>query len=312
LPVFAAAALWRKRKSGNYVPLRAELSPVSEIHPAAFISPSAKIGKNVAIGPFCVIEGDAQIGDGCRLSSHVVVKAGTSLGPNNVVQERVVLGGDPQHLLARPPFGRVAIGAGNVFRECVTVHRAMKADQTTTIGDGNFLMINVHIAHDCVIGSHNIIANNTMFGGHITVGNHAYVSAAVAIHQFCRVGDYAMVGGQAHINKDIPPYVTLDGLTSRVVGLNVIGLKRKGFTPEDLAQLKAAYRVIYRSGLRWSEVLAVLAEQFSTGRAAAFAQFFAGGQRGFMPERRTPRVAAVKMPLEPALEEDAQPLRKVG
>lgn len=285
---------------------------MSEIHPSAFISSDAKIGKNVSIGPFCVIEGDAQIGDDCRLLSHAVVKAGTTLGPGNVVHERVVLGGDPQHLLARPPFGRVVIGAGNVFRECVTVHKAMKADQTTVIGDGNFLMINVHIAHDCVIGNHNIIANNTMFGGHITLGHHAYVSAAVAIHQFCRIGDYAMVGGQAHVNKDVPPYVTLDGLTSRVVGLNVIGMKRKGFTSHELAELKAAYRVIYRSGLRWSEVLAVLSAQFSTGRAAAFAQFFSGGQRGFMPERRTPRVAAVKMPQEPVADDDAQPLRKVG
>jgi UDP-N-acetylglucosamine acyltransferase len=285
---------------------------VSQIHPTAVVSRDAKLGRNVSIGPFCVVEAGAAIGDDCRLASYVSVREGASLGSANVLHERVTIGGDPQHMLAKPPFGQTIVGNGNVFRECVTVHRALQSDHATVMGDGNYLMVNAHIAHDCVVGSHNIIANNTMLGGHVTLGHHAYVSAAVAVHQFCRIGDFAMVGGQSHVNKDVPPYVTLDGLTSRVVGLNTIGLKRKGFTAEDLAQLKAAYRVIYRRGLRWSEVLAVLAEQFSTGPAAAFGQFFAGGKRGFMPERRTPRAAAVKIPQEPVMEDDAQPLRKVG
>jgi UDP-N-acetylglucosamine acyltransferase len=285
---------------------------VNQIHPTAAVSQDAKLGSNVSIGPFCVVEQNTAIGDDCRLAGFVVIKEGTTLGSGNVLHERVVIGGEPQYVNARPPFGAVTIGSGNVFREYVTVHRGLKPGQATTLGDGNYLMVNAHIAHDCVLGSHNIVANNAMLGGHVLVGSHAYISASAGIHQFCRVGNFAMVGGQSHVNKDVPPFVTLDGLTSRVVGLNTIGLKRKGFTPEEIAQLKEAYRVIYRRGLRWSEVLTTLAEQFATGPAAAFLEFFQGGRRGFMPERRTPRAAAVRIPQELELEDDAQPLRKVG
>jgi UDP-N-acetylglucosamine acyltransferase len=285
---------------------------VNQIHPSAIVSQDAKLGRNVSIGPFCVIESNVAIGNECRLAGFVVIREGTTLGAGNVFHERVVVGGEPQYVNAQPPFGGVRIGDRNVFRECTTIHRGLKPGQLTTLGDGNYLMVNAHIAHDCVLGSHNIVANNAMLGGHVLVGSHAYISASVAIHQFCRVGDYAMVGGQSHVNKDVPPFVTLDGLTSRVVGLNTIGLKRKGFSPTDIAQLKEAYRVIYRRGLRWDEVLATLAEQFGAGPAAAFLEFFQGGRRGFMPERRTPRAAALRIPQEPLMEDEAQPLRKAG
>ncbi len=285
---------------------------MSQIHPTAIVSPKAHLGKNVAIGPYCVIEDDVVLGDDCRLAAQVTIKEGAVLGPNNVIYEKATLGGEPQYLNAQPPFGGVVIGENNVFRECVTIHRGLKPGHRTIVGNNNYLMVNAHVAHDCVIGDHNIIANNAMLGGHVTVGSHAYVSAVVGVHQFCRIGSYAMVGGHAHVNKDVPPYVTLDGLTSRIVGLNVIGLKRKGFTPEDIAQLKEAYRVIYRRGLTWNEVLATLAAQFPTGPAAAFSEFFAGGQRGFMPERRTPRAASVRIPHEPTPTEETPSLRKVA
>ncbi len=285
---------------------------MNQIHPTAVIGKNVTLGQNLVIGAYCVVEDGAVLGDHCRLASHVIIREGVILGEGNTVHERVVLGGEPQYLNAKAPFGNLVIGKNNVFRECVTIHRGLKAGHTTVVGDGNYLMVNAHIAHDCVIGNHNIIANNTMLGGHVTLEDHAYVSAAVAIHQFCRVGSYAMVGGQSHVNKDVPPFVTLDGLTSRVVGLNLVGLKRKGFSPEQIAQLKSAYRVIYRRGLKWSEVLAILEEHFATGPAAAFRVFFHGGQRGFMPERRTPRAASVKIPQEPVAEDETPPLRKVG
>ncbi|MBW3597902.1 MAG: acyl-ACP--UDP-N-acetylglucosamine O-acyltransferase [Planctomycetes bacterium] len=285
---------------------------MSQIHSTAVISNDATIGSGVRIGPFCVIEGGAEVGDGCRIAAYVAIREGTSLGAGNVIHEHAVLGGDPQYVNAKGPFGKVVIGAGNVIREAATVHRGLKADHVTRIGDGNYLMAGAHLGHDCVVGDHNIIANNTLLAGHVTVHSHAYISAAVAVHQFCRIGSYAMVGGQSHVNKDVPPFVTLDGLTSRVVGLNQIGLKRKGFRPEEIAQLKAAYRVIYRRGLTWSEVLAELAAEFSSGPAAAFRAFFEGGQRGFMPERRTPRAASVKLPHEPTSDDQAESLRKVG
>ena len=126
-------------------------------------------------------------------------------------------------------------------------------------------MVNAHVAHDCRVGSHTIITNNVMLAGHVTVGDYAYLSGGVGVHQFCRIGSHCMVGGQSHINKDVPPYVTVDGLSTRVVGLNVIGLKRRGFTPDEILQLKQAYRIIYRQGLTWEQVLETLSATFTVG-----------------------------------------------
>ncbi|MGE3776500.1 MAG: hypothetical protein AB7F89_04890, partial [Pirellulaceae bacterium] len=158
------------------------------------------------------------------------------------------------------------------------------------------IMVQAHIAHDCSIGHRTVIANNVMLAGHVTVGEGANLSGAVGEHQFCRVGQFAMVGGQAHVNQDIPPYVTVDGESTTIVGLNVIGLRRAGFTAEDLDQLKQAYRIIFRSGMTWNETLRVLASTFDRGPAAQFHPFLSVGQRGFLRERRTPRSAAITFP----------------
>jgi len=239
------------------------------IHPSAVVSPHARLAPDVQIGPFCVIEPDVAIGSGCVFESHVVVRRGTVLGARNHVFEGAVLGGVPQHVCMPSRPGRLVIGNGNLIREHVTIHRALSAEETTVVGDHNFLMINVHIAHDCRIGNHTIIANNVMLAGHVSVEDRAYLSGAAGVHQFCRIGTLAMVGGQGHINKDVPPYVTVDGLSSLVVGLNCVGLRRAGFDAEQVRQLKAAYRVLYRSGLAWSKVLDRLKSDFATGPAAA-------------------------------------------
>ena len=212
----------------------------SRIHSTAVIDPQATIGCDVSIGPFCIIEAGAVIGDGCRLAAHVVVKKGTTLGVCNEVDEYVVLGGRPQHIARHTCWGQVRIGARNMIREHVTVHGAMSADSVTVIGDENLLMVNAHVAHDCQVGNHTIITNNVMLAGHVTVGDYAYLSGGVGVHQFCRIGSHCMVGGQAHINKDVPPYVTVDGVSTRVVGLNLIGLRRRGFTAEQILELKQA------------------------------------------------------------------------
>jgi len=266
-------------------------------HPLAVVSPLARIGQGVEIGPFCVVEPGVTIGDGCKLESRVVIKAGTTLGSNNLVFEGAVIGGLPQHVNMPEQPGRVVIGSGNVIRENVTIHRAMEADEATVVGDNNLLMVNVHIAHDCRVGNNTIFANNAMLAGHVTVADRAYLSGAVAVHQFTRIGTLAMVGGQGHISKDVPPYVTVDGLSSLVVGLNQIGLRRAGFSSADIRQLKEAYRVIYRSGLTWSEILALLDAEFQDGPARHFCQFLATTTRGILPERRPPAAATVKLPL---------------
>lgn len=265
------------------------------IHPSAIVSPLAEIGENVQIGPFCVVEPGVTIGRGCRLECRVVIKTGTTLGHDNQLFDGAVLGGLPQHVHLSEDPGKVLVGSGNTIRENVTIHRALEADEATIVGDNSMLMVNAHIAHDCRLGNNIIVANNVMLAGHVTVGDRAYLSGAVAIHQFCRVGTLAMVGGQAHITKDVPPYVTIDGLSSCVVGLNQIGLRRAGYSSEDIFQLKEAYRVIFRSRLTWNEILARLQQTFSLGPAVQFHQFLATTTRGIVSERRPPPGATIKL-----------------
>lgn len=271
---------------------------VSTLH-LSLISPEAQIGQGVHIGPFCVIEPDVVIGDRCRLETRVVIRRGTRLGPDNRIFEGAVLGGLPQHVRMPEHPGLVVIGAGNVIRENVTIHRSLYPHEATRIGDNNLLMVNVHVAHDCQLGSNIIVANNTMLAGHIEVADRAYLSGAVAVHQFCRIGAYAMIGGQAHINQDVPPYVTVDGLTSRIVGLNFVGLRRAGFRSEEILQLKEAYRLIFRSGLKWEEILEVLRREFAEGPAALFYSFLRSTKRGILSERRPPAELTLKL-LRPA------------
>ncbi len=266
-----------------------------KIHPTALVSPLAHIDPDVQIGPFAIIEPEVSVLEGCTLEARVVVKQGTSLGRDNHVFEGAVLGGLPQHVNMPERPGRLAIGSGNTIRENVTIHRALDEEDSTIIGNNNLLMVNAHIAHDCRIGNNGIFANNCMLAGHITVGDRAYVSGGVAVHQFCRIGPLAMVGGQARITKDIPPFVTVDGESNRVVGLNQIGLRRAGHSAEQVRRLKEAYRVIYRNNLSWNEILRVLQEQFTEGLAAQYYQFLSTTTRGIVSERRLPPGATIKL-----------------
>ena len=265
------------------------------VHSSAIVSSSAQIGSDVQIGPFCVVESGAVIGNGCILDGRVTVKQGTTLGTNNRVSEGAILGGLPQHVHVPENPGRVAIGSNNVIRENVTIHRALVPDHTTAIGDNCLLMVGAHVAHDCHIGNNVIITNNAMLAGHVLVGDRAYISGAAGVHQFCRVGSYAMVGGQAHMVQDVPPYVTVDGLSSLVVGLNKVGLRRSGFTQAAIQELMAAYRVIYRSGRRWVDVLEQLRTQFPVGPASLFYEFLSTTARGIVSERRAPPGATIKL-----------------
>lgn len=286
---------------------------MAQIHPLALVHPEAVLGHDVEVGPFAVVERQVTIGDGCKLAGHVFVKAGTTLGKNNRVFEGAILGGRPQHLGATGEVGKLTIGDNNQIREHVTVHVGLAPTNTTTVGSNCLLMVNTHVAHDCHVGDNVIMANNVMLAGHVSVGNRAFISGAVGVHQFCRIGALAMVGGQAHITQDVPPYVTVDGQSSLIVGLNKVGLKRAGFSEAELKDLKEAYRIIYRSGARWADVLAELKTQFPAGAAAAFSAFFSEGKRGFIQERRTPPSATIKIaaPAEETKPEGDE-VRKVG
>lgn len=268
---------------------------MARIHPLAVVSGLAEVGQNVTIGPFCVIEPGVQLGDDCILESHVILKQGARIGPRNHLFEGCVIGGLPQHARMPTQVGAVEVGSDNVLREHTTIHRALHPDAATRVGDRNLMMVNTHIAHDCVVGSHAIFANNALLGGHVLVEDRAYVSGAVAVHQFCRVGAYAMVGGHARIIKDVPPFMTVDGQSGLIVGLNSIGLRRNGFSVETIFRIKAAYRVLYRSGLTWNEILARLREEYTDEHGAHLLQFLEGTRRGITSERRLPPGSTLKL-----------------
>lgn len=265
------------------------------IHSLSVISPQAQIAEDVEIGPFSVIEAGVVIGRGTRIASHVVIRKDTVLGEENEICERAVLGGLPQHLNTPERPGPLRIGSRNVIRENVTIHRSLYEDGFTRVGNGCLLMVGSHVAHDCRLEDGVILTNNVLLGGHVEIGCKAYLAGAAAVHQFCRVGRLAMVGGMARVHQDVPPFVTLDGGTQMVVGLNRVGLRRGGFDREQLKQLKAAYKVIYRSGQRWTEILENLESQFTHGPAAEFLPFFRSGKRGFVQERRAPPGATVRL-----------------
>jgi UDP-N-acetylglucosamine acyltransferase len=268
---------------------------VTQIHSTAVVEPGAVLGVDVTVGPFCVVEAGAVLGDGCRLDARAVIKSGVTLGKQNEVGEGTVIGGKAQHVVDKNRGGEIVIGDGNRIRENVTIHRGFADGALTRVGDNNLIMVGAHIGHDCRVGNNVILVNNCLLGGHVEVQDRAYLGGAVAVHQFCRIGRYVMVGGMARVTRDIPPFVLVDGHATEVCGLNKVGLKRNGFSSEQLLQLKEAYRVIYRMGLRWTEVLESLSQNFTAGPASEFLPFFQSGKRGFVQERRISRQASLKI-----------------
>jgi UDP-N-acetylglucosamine acyltransferase len=218
------------------------------ISPLAAVDPQAVIGEDVTIGPFCVVGPNVQFGAGTRLASHVSVLGHTSLGEHNVVFPNVVIGAEPQDVSYDGSPTRVQIGHHNVFREGVTVNRATtKEDGLTRIGNHNYFMACSHVAHDCKLGNHVIMANGVLLGGHTHVHDRAILSGNAAVHHFVTVGEYSFVGGMSRIVHDVPPYMLVDGNPSIVRCPNMVGLKRHGFTSDQIAALNEAHRLIYRA-----------------------------------------------------------------
>ncbi len=265
------------------------------IHPLAVVNPGARLGVGVSVGPFAMVEAGAELGDFCKVASGAVIKSGVTAGCHNEFSEHVVIGGAPQHVARPADIGRVVIGDHNVFREHVTVHRAMKPEAVTAVGNHNYVMAGTHFGHDVVVGNNCIFANAALLGGHVTVEDRAFVSGAVAVHQFCRIGRLAMVGGHARVVQDVPPYMLLDGQTSCVVGLNIVGLRRSGHSADAIAELKSAYRAVYRRGLPWREVLEVLGLEFTGEAVGHLREFLSSGTRGFAQERRAPPTPTLRI-----------------
>jgi UDP-N-acetylglucosamine acyltransferase len=285
-----------------------------KIHPSAVVSPRAVVHSSVEIGPFAVVEADAIIGQGCKLAARSTVKSHTTLGREVCVGEGAVIGGMPQHICPPEQPGRVIIGERTVLRENATVHRAMKGDGETRIGSDCLLMVGSHVAHDCTVGNRVIMTNNVMLGGHVHVGDRAVLGGAVAVHQFCRIGRLAMIGGCARVVQDVPPFVMTDGETGMIVGLNRVGLRRAGMSADEMLQLKEVYRLIYRRGLSFDEMVAAVEAEFPMGPAAEYAVFFRASKRGYVQERRSPPKVSLRIhPAAEELDDDVQELkRKAG
>ena len=265
------------------------------IHPLAAVSPLAVIHSNVEIGPFAIVEAGAVLGQGCKLAGRATVKANVVLGRDVTVCEGAIIGGMPQHISPPENPGRVVIGERTVLRENTTVHRAMNSAGETRVGSDCLLMVGAHVAHDCTVGNRVILTNDVLLGGHVTVGDRAVLGGAAVVHQHCRIGRLAMIAGRARVIQDVPPFVMTDGETAMIVGLNKIGLKRSGMTEEEILEIKRAYRMAYRAGLTFQQMIAALEGEFKLPPACEFAEFFRGGMRGFVQERRSPPKATLRL-----------------
>lgn len=252
-----------------------------------------------------MVEAGAKIGDRCKLGPRSTVKSGTTLGCDNSLYEGAVLGGLPQLAAPTGPPGKLIVGDRNVFRENVTVHLAMTEKGVTRIGSDCLLMVASHVAHDCVIADRVILTNNVMLAGHVTVGERAFLGGGSAVHQHCRVGRIAMVGGMARIVQDVLPFVTIDGDSGAVVGLNRVGLRRSGMSRDEMAEIKEAYRIIYRSGESFAERLAMLSERFQEGPAAELEPFLRDTSRGYARERRSPPGGTIRV-IDDAMDSPAE------
>lgn len=251
------------------------ISPSALIHESAIVDPNATIGDNVIIGPFSIVGSEVTIGEGTELVSHVVIKGKTTIGKKNKIYSFVTIGEVNQDLKYNGEETEVIIGNRNSIRESCTIHRGTaQGSGVTSIGSDNLLMVNVHVAHDCKIGNNNVLANNVTLAGHVHIDDFVTLGGLTAVHQFCNIGSHVMVGGCSGVSQDIPPYLLAQGNHAYVIGLNSIGLKRRGFTDFQLSQLKTAYRIIYRQGKSIEEAIAEL-EQLAqtTTTASLFVEF---------------------------------------
>ena len=229
------------------------------IHPSAIIHPSAQIAEGVEIGPWTSIGADVSIDSGSVIASHVVLKGPTQIGKNNKIFQFCSVGEDTPDLKYQGEATRLCIGDNNVIREGVTIHRGtVQGREETTIGNDNLLMAYVHIGHDSVVGNHCILVNNASLAGHVTVCDYAILSGYTLVHQFCFIGEHSFSGMGSAVGKDIPAYVTVAGAPAAARSINVEGLKRRGFTKEDIAALNRAYKIIYRRSLTLEQAMVEL------------------------------------------------------
>ncbi len=250
-----------------------------KIHPTAVIDPNAKLGSGVEIGPFCCVGPDVSLGDGVVLHSHVVVGGHTEIGPRVAIFPFASIGLAPQDLKYKGEPSRLTIGADTVIRESVTVNPGTEGGgMITRVGHHCLLMVGAHVAHDCDVGDYVIMVNNATLAGHVIVGDHAVIGGLAAVHQFVHIGPHAMIGGMTGVERDVIPYGSVLGERGRLAGLNVVGLKRRGFTREQLQNLRTAYRMLFEEpgegtfAERMDKVIQQFGEDAGVGELLRFVQ----------------------------------------
>ncbi|AZR73950.1 acyl-[acyl-carrier-protein]--UDP-N-acetylglucosamine O-acyltransferase [Anoxybacter fermentans] len=257
---------------------------MAKIHETAIVHPGAKIGKNVEIGPYSIIGPNVEIGDNTKIGPHVVIDGWTKIGCNNKIFFGASIGLEPQDLKFHGEKSYLFIGDNNTIREYVTINRGTEnGGGETRIGNNNLIMAYCHVAHDCQLGNHIIMSNAANLAGHVIVEDHAVIAGLAGIHQFVRIGKMAMVGAHTKVVKDVPPYIIVDGHPARVAGINVVGLRRNGISPELRQEIKRAYKILYRSDLNISQAIERMDQELETSpEIEHFLRFLRNATRGIV------------------------------
>ncbi len=256
---------------------------MAEIHETAIISPQADLGEGVTVGPYAIIDGPAVIGDGTVVGPYVLIEGAVSMGQRCRVFSHAVLGTIPQDLKFEGEESNLVIGDDTTVREFVTVNRGTKASGTTRVGAGCLLMAYAHVAHDCVLADNVALANCATLAGHVEIGDYAFIGGLAAVHQFTRVGKHSYIGGMSRVSQDVIPYALTASDPTRVVGINIVGLQRRGFPPQARSALKRAYQIIYRENLNKTQAIAKLeAELGDFSEVRDVIDFLKSSERGIL------------------------------
>ncbi len=253
------------------------------IHETAIVDKRAEIDPSVEIGPYTIIGPGVKIGKGTKIGSSVRIEGETIIGENNKIFHGAAIGLEPQDYSFKGERSGVKIGDNNIIREFASIHRATGEGNYTLVGDNNFIMAYAHIAHNCRVGSNIIIVNAAQLAGHVIVEDFAYISGLVGVHQFVRIGRYSLIGANSKLVQDLPPFVIAQGVSARATGINIIGLKRKGFSLERIRIIKEIYRIFFRSNLNTSEAIEEILKKFpDSPDAREFVNFVKYSKRGIL------------------------------
>jgi UDP-N-acetylglucosamine acyltransferase len=260
------------------------VDPSARIAPTARLHPEAHIGPQCIIGEYCVIEQDVAIGAFCLLEPYVYTKRWTTMGERNEISAGTVLGTDPLDKNFTGERSYLRIGSGNKIREHYTISRGTQPESATEVGDNNYIMTSGHIAHNCKVGNNTVIASCALVAGHVEVEDQAFISGGVVIHQYSKIGRLAMIGGNTRVNSDVPPFFMYSDFNVAAKGLNLVGLRRAGFTHDEISALKSAYRILYKSALKLEDALKRIEAELHTEHTRHLVSFIRSSKRGICRE----------------------------